>query len=60
MLLHPFRKEFIEDYKKGTQAFITEYWRIIHRAAGFSALRVWLLVSMNTTDDAKPPCPNTL
>ena len=26
-------------------AFVDEYWKIIHRAAGWDALRYWLLVS---------------
>jgi hypothetical protein len=38
--------QFLADYYKGTVAFIDEYWRIIHRAAGWAALRTWLLVSV--------------
>ncbi|TDL26650.1 hypothetical protein BD410DRAFT_800464 [Rickenella mellea] len=38
------RNKFISNYFLGVQAFITQYWREIHKAAGFSALRVWLLV----------------
>ncbi|EJD05229.1 uncharacterized protein FOMMEDRAFT_18842 [Fomitiporia mediterranea MF3/22] len=38
------RPEFVKDYEKGVQMFIDEYWRYIHRAAGFSALHIWLLV----------------
>lgn len=38
------RLKFIENYFMGAKAFIDEYWLMIHRAAGFSALRVWLLV----------------
>jgi len=28
-------------------AFVNEYWGMIHRAAGWAALRAWLLVSTN-------------
>ncbi|KAL5479052.1 hypothetical protein ACEPAI_2340 [Sanghuangporus weigelae] len=38
------RPKFIEDYEAGIQVFVDEYWRTIHRAAGFAALRTWLLV----------------
>jgi len=38
------RPQFLADYYKGTVAFIDEYWRIIHRAAGWAALRTWLLM----------------
>ncbi|THH09574.1 hypothetical protein EW145_g1928 [Phellinidium pouzarii] len=37
------RNTFIADYERGVRMFIDEYWRMIHRAAGFSALRIWLL-----------------
>ncbi|KAI5117885.1 hypothetical protein M0805_002276 [Coniferiporia weirii] len=37
------RNAFIADYEKGAKMFINEYWRMIHRAAGFSALRLYLL-----------------
>lgn len=35
---------FVTDYCKGAIAFVDEYWRIIHRGAGWSALRFLLLV----------------
>ncbi|KAL5525375.1 hypothetical protein ACEPAF_9245 [Sanghuangporus sanghuang] len=38
------RPKFIEDYEAGIRVFLDEYWRTIHRAAGFAALRTWLLV----------------
>lgn len=38
------RNRFIKDYYKGTKAFIDFYWKMIHRAAGWDALRYWLLV----------------
>ena len=38
------RNKFIEDYGEGIIMFIDEYWRMIHRGAGYSALQVWLLV----------------
>ena len=38
------RREFIANYAEGVRLFVDESWQIIHRAAGFSALRVWLLV----------------
>ncbi|KAJ8519440.1 hypothetical protein ONZ45_g3643 [Pleurotus djamor] len=38
------RPIFVEDYFAGTVAFIDEYWRIIHRAAGWDALRYYLLI----------------
>ena len=40
-------RKFIANYCQGTVAFIDEYWRMIHRAAGWAALRAWLLVSYN-------------
>ncbi|KAG5638004.1 hypothetical protein H0H81_002272 [Sphagnurus paluster] len=38
------RNLFIKDYSKGTIAFVDRYWRMIHRAAGWDALRYWLLM----------------
>jgi len=38
------RNQFISDYLRGTIAFVDHYWRIIHKAAGWEALRYWLLV----------------
>ena len=32
-------------------AFVDEYWKIIHRAAGWDALRYWLLVSFSPSCD---------
>jgi hypothetical protein len=39
-----YRNRFIADYYKGTIAFVDKYWLMIHRAAGWDALRYWLLV----------------
>lgn len=39
------RSAFLADYGKGVRRFVDEYWKIIHRAAGWAALRYWLLVS---------------
>ncbi|KLO05309.1 hypothetical protein SCHPADRAFT_1002977 [Schizopora paradoxa] len=38
------RNKFVANYLLGMKDFIDEYWQMIHRAAGFAALRVWLLV----------------
>ncbi|KAG6850025.1 hypothetical protein H0H93_002229 [Arthromyces matolae] len=38
------RNMFIKDYFEGTKAFIDFYWRMIHKAAGWDALRYWLLM----------------
>ncbi|EGO03576.1 hypothetical protein SERLA73DRAFT_175098 [Serpula lacrymans var. lacrymans S7.3] len=38
------RTKFIANYFDATKAFIDDSWRMIHRAAGWSALRVFLLV----------------
>ncbi|KZT28042.1 hypothetical protein NEOLEDRAFT_952938 [Neolentinus lepideus HHB14362 ss-1] len=38
------RNKFVHDYFQGTVAFIDEYWEMIKLAAGWSALRVWLLM----------------
>ncbi|KAF8156828.1 hypothetical protein B0H34DRAFT_710695 [Crassisporium funariophilum] len=38
------RPKFISNYHKGLIAFVNEYWKIIHRAAGWDALRYWLLM----------------
>jgi len=37
-------RKFLANYCRGTEAFIDEYWRMIHRAAGWAALRAWLLM----------------
>lgn len=44
------RNKFIANYYKGTIAFVDAYWRMIHRAAGWDALRYWLLVSFDAWD----------
>ncbi|KAF9527426.1 hypothetical protein CPB83DRAFT_856154 [Crepidotus variabilis] len=41
-MLH--RLEFIANYLEGTITFVDEYWKMIHRAAGWDALRYWLLM----------------
>uniref|UniRef100_A0A8H7XPV3 Uncharacterized protein n=1 Tax=Psilocybe cubensis TaxID=181762 RepID=A0A8H7XPV3_PSICU len=38
------RNKFIANYVKGVKAFIDTYWRMIHKAAGWSALRFFLFV----------------
>jgi hypothetical protein len=35
----------MKNYYKGVVAFIDAYWRMIHQAAGWKAMRYWLLVS---------------
>ena len=44
----PYRTEFVfKGYRKGVIAFIDLYWHMIHRAAGWGALRAFLLVRDN-------------
>ncbi|KAL4073283.1 hypothetical protein V8B97DRAFT_2005937 [Scleroderma yunnanense] len=38
------RNKFVANYFDGTKAFVKEYRKMIHQAAGLSALRTWLLV----------------
>lgn len=38
------RNTFVADYYKGTINFVNTYWRMIHRAAGWEALRYWLIM----------------
>ncbi|KAF8521757.1 hypothetical protein BU17DRAFT_64744 [Hysterangium stoloniferum] len=38
------RSFFIANYIAGVEAFVDEYWLVIHQAAGWGALRAWLLV----------------
>ncbi|KAF9558211.1 hypothetical protein CPC08DRAFT_563452 [Agrocybe pediades] len=38
------RNTFISDHLKGTKSFIDEYWKIIHKAAGWDALRYFLFM----------------
>ena len=39
------RTDFVfKGYRKGVMAFIDQYWHMIHRAAGWGALRAFLLV----------------
>lgn len=38
------RNKFVANYHKGTIAFVDSYWKMIHRAAGWDALRYWLLM----------------
>ena len=37
-------KFIFNDYSKGVQQFLDKYWPIIHKAAGWRALRAFLLV----------------
>lgn len=46
------RNKFIANYLKGVEAFIDTYWRMIHKAAGWSALRYFLFVSHVSFDIA--------
>lgn len=40
------RSSFISgDYFEGVKSFIDKYWRVIHQAAGWRALRAFLIVS---------------
>jgi hypothetical protein len=39
------RSFFIANYLAGVEAFVDEYWLMIHRAAGWGALRAWLMAS---------------
>ncbi|KAH7920662.1 hypothetical protein BV22DRAFT_786890 [Leucogyrophana mollusca] len=38
------RNVFIASYPNGMRTFVKQNWRMIHRAAGWAALRNWLLV----------------
>lgn len=38
------RNKFMANYFNGTKAFVKENWKMIHQAAGLTALRTWLLV----------------
>ncbi|KAJ3507036.1 hypothetical protein NLJ89_g6530 [Agrocybe chaxingu] len=38
------RTKFISNYLEGAMLFVGEYWKIIHRAAGWDALRYWLFI----------------
>ncbi|KAJ3725964.1 hypothetical protein C8R42DRAFT_718219 [Lentinula raphanica] len=40
------RRWFIQDFLVGTIDFVDKYWRMIHMAAGWSALRYWLTMLM--------------
>lgn len=53
VLCRPF---FIGDYVAGVEAFVDEYWLVIHRAAGWGALRAWLMAS---TDLIRAACGGT-
>jgi hypothetical protein len=39
------RPFFIGNYLAGVEAFVDEYWLVIHRVAGWGALRAWLMAS---------------
>jgi hypothetical protein len=39
------RNKLISNYLKGVIAFVDDYWKVIHRAAGWDALRCWCWVS---------------
>lgn len=41
------RNKFIANYLKGTISFVDANWKIIHRAAGWDALRFLLIVCRN-------------
>ncbi|KAK0496365.1 hypothetical protein EDD18DRAFT_1166089 [Armillaria luteobubalina] len=40
------RSKFIANYCRGITEFVDEYWPIIHKAAGWKALRFWLLTML--------------
>lgn len=40
------RSKFIADYCRGITEFVDEYWPIIHKAAGWKALRFWLMTML--------------
>ncbi|KAJ3814263.1 hypothetical protein EV368DRAFT_33312 [Lentinula lateritia] len=40
------RRRFIQDYLVGTIDFVDQHWMMIHKAAGWSALRYWLIMLM--------------
>ncbi|KAJ8701619.1 hypothetical protein PTI98_000384 [Pleurotus ostreatus] len=42
------RMEFLANYYQGVIMFVDEYWRMIHRAAGWEALR-WHLVILKAS-----------
>ncbi|KAJ7209505.1 hypothetical protein GGX14DRAFT_566020 [Mycena pura] len=42
------RNSFITDYFNGAKEFIDEYWRMIRLAAGWDALRFWLVMLVTT------------
>lgn len=43
------RNAFIGNYFENTVAFVDAYWKIIHRAAGWDAMRYWLFVCAFST-----------
>ncbi|KAH7915040.1 hypothetical protein BJ138DRAFT_222271 [Hygrophoropsis aurantiaca] len=40
------RNLFVANYPRGMRAFVEQNWRMIHRAAGWAALRQWLMIFM--------------
>ncbi|KAF8906729.1 hypothetical protein CPB84DRAFT_1844201 [Gymnopilus junonius] len=42
--VHLIRNVFIANYYKGAIAFVDEYWKIIHKACGWDALRYFLFI----------------
>ncbi|KAK0204113.1 hypothetical protein DFS33DRAFT_861413 [Desarmillaria ectypa] len=40
------RSKFIANYCQGITEFVDEYWPIIHKAAGWKALRFWLMTML--------------
>jgi len=40
------RNKLIANYVKGVMAFVDDYWKMIHRAAGWDALRYWCWLLM--------------
>jgi hypothetical protein len=45
-VVHVLRFKFLVNYFSGIKAFVEEWWQIIHEAADFDALRVFLLVEV--------------
>jgi len=42
------RNLFIAHYYNGTKKFVDDYWKMIRLAAGWDALRYWLVMLMTT------------
>lgn len=54
------RNYFIHDFYAGTIAFVNDYWKMIYRAAGWRALRYWLLLLLTNRFLTGPEVANVL